>query len=301
MSCFCELNLTESTEHVRMNYSYVGSPSVKQYELQYYNQLTHAVVIISGIWTNVLSALTTKLTAGEINQNQYDCALIQYHYIDGDDNAREMIRRFTDVYDRTENGNIFKMLYLPGEQVGMKQIDLLRNINSHFVSCAVGDSLDSIARLLNLSRETSETDVQFRARILAKIPGFIGGGTIPSIKQAVSTFLGIPESAIYVEDGYPVAAAFGHFRVSIDIGVAPGVGQTYTRMVELINEIKAVGTVLDSTGFRISEHVHISETISFVIERNLIEETLSVSENSVVSMFVHRASITYTDSLNVVQ
>jgi len=297
--CFCGGYIIESDEYAKLGYFELTG--VKQYDLWYRNQSTMAVVNATASWTGFLSALSGLLSSGVISQNQYDCLLIQYHYIDGDDTTKRLIRRLSDAYDRTDVSNIHKILYLPGEQIGEEQLMLLQTVNSHFIDCAYGNSLDAIASLLGLSRNTSETDEQFRARILAKIPGFIGGGTIPAIKKAVSTFLGIDESYIYVEDGYLDAGAYGHFRVSIDISVAPGIGQTYSSIVSLINTIKAAGVMLDSAGFRISEVAPSSESISFSVSTNFVPETQGSSENSTSNMFYHRTDITYSDSLNVVE
>jgi len=284
-----------------MDYYYTGTPATKQFDIWYRHAGDGIIYNTTGPWSIMPQALQSLLLGGYIDQNQYDCGLIQFHYLDGDEATQRLINRFTDVYDRTSDGNIYKMLTIPGEQVGIEQYELLKTCYSHYIECAFGKSLDNIASLLNLIRETGETDEQFRARILAKIPGFIGGGTIPAIKKAVSEFLGINEDDVIVTDGYLSGGTYGNFRVSISLGVAPGIGQNWARIVQLVNEVKAAGTALDSVGIIISEVVHVNESVQFAVTTNTVQESISVSENTPADMFLHRTDITRTNSLNVVQ
>jgi len=298
MSCFCEGYIIESDDYAKLLIEFA---TVKEFDLWYRNQNTSVITNNTGNWPDFLSTLAGLLTTGDVNQTQYDCLIIQYHYLDGDEVTRELINRLTDVYDRTIGSNIHKTLYIPGEQIGIEQYLLMQAVNSHYIKCAYGESLDNLAGLLNLTRETGETDEQFRARILAKMPGYVGGGTRVSIKKAISEFLGISEDDVYVIDEYLVTGNYGHFTVAIDIAVTPGVGQTYARIVQLINEIKAAGTVLDGAGFIIQESVLTSESWGLSVATNFIPETQNMTENTPTNMFLHKTDITYTDSLNKVK
>jgi len=69
-----------------------------------------------------------------------------------------------------------------------------------YVTTATGYSLDDLGKLFKLSRRPTETDDQFRARIIAFFPGFSGGGTAPAISSTISKITGVPEPQITVTD-----------------------------------------------------------------------------------------------------
>jgi uncharacterized phage protein gp47/JayE len=212
-----------------------------------------------------------------------------------------LIRRLTDVYNREPSGNNYKILSIDGSMYEDIN-DMLEDVlSSHFIGEATGVSLDGIAKLVGLTRETAEADDQFRARILARVQGFIGGGTKLSIQTAVAEFLGVLPGDVLISDGYLDAGAYGHFSVQFNIGTVQGVGQSYVRLVALINSVKAAGTILDNVSYLISEHVHVTESYGLTVTDDWINENSSVSENTPANMFLHRADMTFSDSLNVIQ
>jgi len=97
-----------------------------------------------------------------------------------------IILRLATLYNRENTSNIYKLLSLSGDQLDELN-DTVEDVrDSHFVGEATGASLDEIGEAVGLERQTGETDAQYRARILARVQGFIGGGTKDSIETAVS-------------------------------------------------------------------------------------------------------------------
>ena len=105
------------------------------------------------------------------------------------------------------------------------------------LSTAVGTELDDIGEIFLLSRKGSESDNNFRARIQAYWPGFSGGGTQNSLKQAIVRMTDIEESDITITE-YATALKF---KVSATV---PSFGTDITTVQTVLNKSKAAGTYI---------------------------------------------------------
>jgi len=212
-----------------------------------------------------------------------------------------LINRLTEAFSKVSDSNNYKLLSIDAEQFDDLDQTFLDTQSAHYVEEATDESLDNVGELLNLERETNETDDQFRARIEAKVPSFIGGGTQAAIIQAVAEFLDLDESYVSVEDGYddpPTSGNYGHFRISITVFVW-NVGQNLGRLYDLINdEIRAAGTVLDSIGLKMEDAMSMSDAFSFTPDAFVLLDEYNMDMDD--DIFVHRTDITSTESLNVV-
>ena len=209
-----------------------------------------------------------------------------------------MIKRLTDVFNREDTSNNYKFLSIDGQQYDDLNDMLIDVSNSHYVSTADGVSLDSIALIVGLVRRTGETDVQFRARILARVTGFIGGGTKSSIANSVAQFIDTDVFAISVIDSYLDAGAYGHFSVYIDTTYPWIVVQGINDLTLLINQIKAAGTVFDFLSILMDDIMTMSDYLSFDSNTIIIVDSISMGDDD--RIWRHITNITKTESLNTI-
>jgi len=209
-----------------------------------------------------------------------------------------IIRRLTDVFNRETTSNNYKLLSLDGEQYDDISDTLDDVRDSHFVSTAIGESLDNIGEIVGLTRQTAETDTQFRARIQARVAGFVGGGTKYSIREAVSVFLGIDIISVDVIDGYIDAGAYGHFLIAIDMNAGWTVIQDWNKLVTLINDVKAAGIYFDGIGPYSGETISMTDSFYQSSGDLAYIEPISIVDDE--DILIHRTDITSTDSLNEV-
>lgn len=96
-----------------------------------------------------------------------------------------------NAYNKDKDSNINKILSSISTELDdfINEMDKVRN--AKFIEYASGEDLDKLGALLNLKRFSNEGDLNFRGRIKARVPSFIGGGTIESIKQVIQNFLGV--------------------------------------------------------------------------------------------------------------
>lgn len=89
------------------------------------------------------------------------------------------------------------------QDVSNQSVNLKRAIQ---LSTAEGSELDSIGALFLLNRRTDEVDSDYRARIKAFWPGYSGGGTIESIKQAINRMAGVDPDDVIITNYAPRSA-----------------------------------------------------------------------------------------------
>lgn len=128
-----------------------------------------------------------------------------------------------DAYNKDLTSNIAKFLSGFADQLDEFVETMEKVKNSHYPDYATGEDLDKIGALLNLTRFSNESDNKFRGRIKAKVPSFIGGGTISAIRQVVKNFLGV--NPVIIEHYKPGEEhAFFHNGVlnGIEVEIATG-------------------------------------------------------------------------------
>jgi hypothetical protein len=146
------------------------------------------------------------------------------------------------AYNTSPSSNIYRLLSSVSEQLDMFVEDTEKIRNSKFVDYAEGEDLDKIARILNLERLSNENDRTFRGRIKSKVPSFIGGGTLESIRQVIVNLLGVEPSIIehykpgdghaFFDNG--VIRGFESSINSTNIIVNPGIGYVQGNKFDLI-------------------------------------------------------------------
>jgi hypothetical protein len=86
---------------------------------------------------------------------------------------------------------MYKLIDAIGRGLEEPHKDLGLIIRSHWVDTAFGDDLDSLGSIFDLSRNSTEADSDYRARIKGAVQGFRGGGTRETILGLVGLFLGL--------------------------------------------------------------------------------------------------------------
>lgn len=107
------------------------------------------------------------------------------------DKINFILDNIPDNYNKEKDSNLYKILSAISNELDtfISYTDEVKN--SKFIDYAKDSDLDKIANILNLKRFINETDNNFRSRIKSKVPSFIGGGTISSLKQVVNNYLGV--------------------------------------------------------------------------------------------------------------
>jgi hypothetical protein len=131
------------------------------------------------------------------------------------DKINFILDNMPDHYNKETNSNLYKILSAISKELDTFVSYANEVKNSKFVDFAKKSDLDKIGKLLNLKRFINEDDTNFRSRIKSKVPSFVGGGTISSIKQVVTNYLGV--EPVIIEHYKP-----GEGHVSFDNGILNG-------------------------------------------------------------------------------
>lgn len=186
-----------------------------------------------------------------------------------------MIQKLTDVYNKTEDSNIGKVLKLIGEQLQSSKdtivkIDEYRNIDS-----ATGQTLDNIGSNV-LEYRGQKSEELYRQYIKTKIKANLSGGEMETIIDILNLFFEgsiesvketytLSDGAEY--DGEPANLLITFYELpetipyeAIDRVVAGGVGAYYfnqklkTRYLDLNIEVKNIDQFFNKVGtFNLSE------------------------------------------------
>jgi hypothetical protein len=109
-----------------------------------------------------------------------------------------LVDLFPDAYAAAERESVLhKILDAVGAALMEVDESVKRLLKSHWVRYAEGSSLDKLGSIFSVSRRTLrngqlESDAAFRLRLQSTVPLFTGGGTVPAIKGAVRSALGLP-------------------------------------------------------------------------------------------------------------
>jgi hypothetical protein len=111
-----------------------------------------------------------------------------------------LVRLFPDAYATQDRQSLlYKLLDALGSELFNADQALKNLLKSHWVNYASGRALDGLAAIYGVTRRTLpngelETDEGFRLRLKSIVELFRGGGTVPAIKGAVRSALGLPFS-----------------------------------------------------------------------------------------------------------
>ncbi|NRD80276.1 DUF2313 domain-containing protein [Bacillus sp. BRMEA1] len=104
---------------------------------------------------------------------------------------QNLLGRLSNLFTKDSNSNLGHLLGSIGSQ--LDQVDPAQtNLEQQFsVSTATGSALDSHGKDWGLTRKASESDDDYRTRLLAQVPIYTNGPTIAAIKQIVRNFTGV--------------------------------------------------------------------------------------------------------------
>ena len=110
--------------------------------------------------------------------------------------------RFTTPYYTEDGSNIDKLM-----RVRTTEIDEVSGVldditAAHHLPDATGDALDQWGSLLQVPRDTSESDTRYRTRLLTWVMIYRGCGTLGDIVNTIITVLGCDPSTVMIEENY---------------------------------------------------------------------------------------------------
>jgi len=146
------------------------------------------------------------------------------------------------------------------------------------ISTAIGSNLDDIGDIFLLPRRGSETDTNYRARILAFWPGYSGGGTEKSIKQAIARMTDLLESDITVTES-PYADL--KFKVTATLN---GFTADIPTIQEVVAHSKAAGTyaILDLATSLTEEYVSYTDNVDIALQLYIVPDVYQVEGTEVL-------------------
>jgi hypothetical protein len=110
-----------------------------------------------------------------------------------------LVDLFPAAYAAGERASLlFKLLDAVGAELMAADEAVKRLLKSHWVDYADGPALDRLGAIYGVARRrlhdgaVEESDDLFRRRLRSVVPLFTGGGTVPAIKGAVRSALGLP-------------------------------------------------------------------------------------------------------------
>ncbi len=153
----------------------------------------------------------------------------------------EEIKRMMDFlpyhYDKETDSNNYNFL----KSFAMINADLSDNIleleYAIQIDSASGSYLDDIGLLFRLSRNTDESDSDYRDRIKTYWLNYNRGGLKDNIISAYATFFGLDESKVSIDETTPII-------VVVTVDITSILGSSMPSMSDLedtINDIKAAG------------------------------------------------------------
>lgn len=107
------------------------------------------------------------------------------------DKINFILDNIPDAYNKDAEGNVYKILNPIAKRLDEFLVNLDEVKKAKWVDYAKGEDLDKIGNILNMKRFNNESDNSYRGRIKARVPSFIGGGTISAIKQVITGYLGV--------------------------------------------------------------------------------------------------------------
>lgn len=107
-----------------------------------------------------------------------------------------MADRLPSAFRRGRDTTTYQVLAATAGEMDALQETLAQVVDAHHVLRATGASLDAIGALFSCARETFETDIDYRSRILGAQAHRLSCGTVQDIKTIVSRVTGVPEEEV---------------------------------------------------------------------------------------------------------
>lgn len=130
--------------------------------------------------------------------------------------------------------NTYKFLNAFAEEMDDVETQMVNLTSEIQISTATGRYLNDIGELFNLNRLASETDDEFRSRILSHWESYSGSGTKDGIKIAMANALSITSDLVTVTEYYPL-------KISVQVTIT-------TSQVELIPTLRTIITNVKAGG-----------------------------------------------------
>lgn len=116
-----------------------------------------------------------------------------------------ILDKFPTFWKRQQNSNNYKIARSVGTELNSVDTQNLNLVLDIQVDTASGSSLNDIGRLFRLSRNTGESDTDFRARIKAHWQGSVGAATMEALQNAIGTAIDEdPDNIIVTEQSMKV-------------------------------------------------------------------------------------------------
>ena len=184
----------------------------------------------------------------------------------------DLLGNIPDAYDKEETSFLYKILSVIGSEMDKFMDDMDYVDKAKYVTEANGTDLDKLGKLLGVKRFHNENDLTYRGRIQSKVPSFIGGGTLESIKSVIKNVLGV-EPMIF-EHYKP-----GNEHAYFDKGVWSGFNTTI--LAGLNVSVSAGIAYIDGTKIEKSDvPIALSASTTSYIKLNLTSGNLSVGTTS---------------------
>lgn len=126
-----------------------------------------------------------------------------------------------------------------GNELGEIEKSRENVLASKVVGLAEGKQLELLGGLVQLKRNTGESDAHYRGRLKVQLRKFIGGATIDEIKSISAILLQTEKSEIAVQEDFDTEAA--RFSVGIWQEDLNSVGVTDDEFKEFIDEVRGAG------------------------------------------------------------
>lgn len=110
---------------------------------------------------------------------------------------------------------------------------------SKVVDLAEGEQLELLGGLVQLERNTGETDAHYRGRLKVQLRKFLGGATIEEIKEISAILLETDPVDVKVQEDFDTEAA--RFSIAIWQADLDSVGVTDVEFKEFIDEVRGAG------------------------------------------------------------
>jgi len=112
-------------------------------------------------------------------------------------------------------------------------------LDSVVVDRATGAQLDRLGEVVQLPRQTNETDPHYRGRLKVQLKKYIGGATIDEIKETAAILLDTNASEIAIEEDFATEAA--RFTIQISDNALDEAEVTANDFRTFVDEVRGAG------------------------------------------------------------
>jgi hypothetical protein len=112
----------------------------------------------------------------------------------------KLLEELPEFYNKDNNTTTYQFLYSLAQEFETTENNITELHNNVFVDTSTGIYLNDLAKLFRIRRDGGETDDSLRARIKAHWAGVGGGGTLASIKSALSNAFSVPQEFITINE-----------------------------------------------------------------------------------------------------